>query len=86
MLGQKRKTSSAGGSVRQIIETLPEMNLAPQDIDGLLDEMHEYQATYRPLLQRREQREKSERYLQGLLSPEIKNKAIEPMMLESAAT
>ena len=82
MLRQKRKTSSPGGSVRQIIETLPEMNLAPQDIDGLLDQVHEYQATYRPLFQRREQREKSERYLQGLLSPEIKNKAIEPMMLE----
>jgi SRSO17 transposase len=58
------------------------MNLAPQDFDGLLDEVHEYQATYRPLFQRREQREKSERYLYGLLSPEIRNKAIEPMMLE----
>jgi SRSO17 transposase len=82
MLLQKRKTCLQGGSVRQIIETLPEMNLAPQDIDGLLDQVQEYQATYRPLFQRREQREKSARYLYGLLSPEIKNKAIEPMMLE----
>ena len=82
MLLQKRKSSSQGGSVRQVIETLPEMNLAPQDIDGLLDQVREYQATYKPVFQRREQREKSERYLQGLLSPEIKNKAIEPMMLE----
>ena len=66
----------------EIIETTPEMNLRPQDLDGLLGQVHEYQEIYRPLLQRREQREKSERYLYGLLSPEIKNKAIEPMMLE----
>lgn len=58
------------------------MNLAPQDLDGLLNEVHEYQGTYGRLFRRREQREKSESYLYGLLSPEIKNKAIEPMMLE----
>lgn len=82
MLLHKSKPYFQGGSMRQIIETAPEMNLTPQDIDGLLDQVHEYQAVYAPLLQRREQREKSERYLYGLLSPEIKNKAIEPMVLE----
>jgi SRSO17 transposase len=66
----------------EIIETTPKMDLTPQDLGGLLGQVHEYQAIYKPLLQRREQREKSERYLYGLLSPEIKNKAIEPMMLE----
>jgi SRSO17 transposase len=68
--------------VSAAIKTPPELNLAPQDLNGLLEEVHEYQGAYRPLFQRREQREKSENYLYGLLSPEIKNKAIEPMMLE----
>lgn len=68
--------------MKAVIRTPPEMNLAPKDLDGVLDEIHEYQAAYGRLFRRREQREKSERYLYGLLSPEIKNKAIEPMMLE----
>jgi SRSO17 transposase len=84
MLPRKGKTQYLGGSVRANIEMPPEMNLAPKDLDGLLDEVHEYQGAYRPLFGRREQREKSERYLYGLLSPEIRNKAIEPMMLELA--
>jgi len=54
----------------------------PQDLDNLLEQVSEYQAVYRSLFQRREQREKSTRYLYGLLSPEIDNKAIEPMMLK----
>lgn len=82
MLPRKGKRYYLGGSVTATIRTPPEMNLAPKDLDGLLDEVYEYQATYSPLFRRREQREKSERYLYGLLSPEIKNKAIEPMMLE----
>jgi SRSO17 transposase len=82
MLPRKGKPHYLGGSMKAIIRTAPEMNLAPQDLNGLLDEVHEYQAVYHPLFRRREQREKSERYLYGLLSPEIKNKAIEPMMLE----
>ena len=42
-----------------IIETVPEMNLEPQDIDNLTTELREYHAIYSPLLQRREQREKA---------------------------
>jgi SRSO17 transposase len=68
--------------MRKIVETTPTLDLTPHDLDGVLGEVQEYQAVYRPLYQRREQREKSERYLHGLLSPEIKDKAIEPMMLE----
>ena len=68
--------------MREIVETAPNLDLTPQDLDGLMGEVQEYQAMYRPLYQRREQREKSEHYLYGLLSPEIKDKAIEPMMLE----
>lgn len=64
-----------------VIETAPEMHLTPQDIDNLLSEVEVYQAIYNPLFQRREQREKSQNYLYGLLAPEIENKAIEPMTL-----
>ncbi len=65
----------------KIVKTTPELNLTPQDLGGLLGQVQEYQEIYKPLFQRREQREKSERYLYGLLSPEVKDKAIEPMML-----
>ena len=68
--------------MKEIIKTAPEMNLMPQDLNNLLEQVTEYQAVYHPLLQRREQREKSTRYLHGLLSPEVDNKAIEPMMLK----
>ena len=65
----------------QVMETAPEMHLTSQDIDNLLDEVEVYHAIYKPLFQRREQREKSQTYLYGLLAPEIENKAIEPMIL-----
>ena len=65
----------------QVIETAPEMHLTPRDFDSLLGEVKAYHAIYSPLFQRREQREKSQNYLYGLLAPEIGNKAIEPMML-----
>ena len=65
----------------QVIETAPEMHLTPQDIGDLLGEIRAYYAMYGPLFQRREQREKGQEYLYGLLAPEIDNKAIEPMML-----
>ena len=65
----------------QVIETAPEMRLTTQDVDSLLGEVEAYQGIYNPLFQRREQRERSQGYLYGLLAPEIENKAIEPMML-----
>ena len=56
------------------------MNLESQDIDHLLDELQEYHAIYSPLFCRREQRERSGVYLNGLLL-NIPSKAIEPMVL-----
>ncbi len=64
-----------------MIATTPEMQLTVDDVDKLLEEVQAYHALYSPLFQRREQREKSQAYLYGLLAPEIKEKAIEPMML-----
>jgi hypothetical protein len=49
------------------IATAPVLDLRPQDIDTITDELRAYHAIYRPLFQRREQREQSEQYLHGLL-------------------
>ena len=49
------------------ILTVPEMDLTPNQIDSLLDELHDYHSIYNPLFTRREQREWSEKYLHGLL-------------------
>lgn len=65
----------------QIVETVPEMTLTPQEIENLFEEVKAYHGIYSPLFQRREQRERSGRYLCGLLNPEIGNKAIEPLVL-----
>jgi hypothetical protein len=63
-----------------IIAPVPEMHLAPRDMDHLVDELREYHAIYSPLFRRREQRERSAAYLNGLLL-DIPNKSIEPMIL-----
>jgi SRSO17 transposase len=81
MLYLEANTSVQGGSMTQVIETAPEIHLTRRDIENLLGEVKAYYAIYSPLFQRREQREKSQNYLYGLLAPEIGNKAIEPMML-----
>ncbi len=39
------------------IETAPVLDLAPDDLEPLLDELRAYHAIYSPLFQRREQRE-----------------------------
>jgi len=62
------------------VDTVLEMNLKPQDIDNLAAELREYHAIYSPLFHRREQREKAEQYIGGLLL-DIPDKAIEPMVL-----
>jgi len=62
------------------IETAPVLDLAPQDVATLIDELHAYHAIYSPLFQRREQRGWSEKYLHGLLL-ELPRKSIEPMVL-----
>ena len=65
----------------QIIETAPEIHLTTKDVGDLLGETQTYYGIYSPLFQRREQRERGQDYLYGLLAPEIENKAIEPMVL-----
>ena len=68
----------------ELIETVPELNLTPQDVDNLLPELEAYQAIYRPLFQRREQGEQAQKYLQGLLLADIPNKSVEDMILALA--
>ncbi|SRR6266496_6118757 len=62
------------------IATAPVLDLTPQDIDGLLDELRTYHAIFSPLFERREQRAWSQAYLHGLLL-ELPRKSIEPMVL-----
>jgi hypothetical protein len=54
-------------------------------ISGLMELMKEYHGIFSPLLRRREQRGWMEFYLQGLLSPEMDRKSIEPMVLNLKA-
>jgi SRSO17 transposase len=63
-----------------LIETTPPMELAPQDVEHLVEELRTYHAIYSPLFQRREQRDAAHTYLQGLLAT-LPRKSIEPMVL-----
>ena len=63
-----------------LIETAPWMELSVHDIEHLVEELRAYHAIYRPLFQRREQREAAYTSLQGLLAP-LSRKSIEPMVL-----
>lgn len=62
------------------IETAPALDLTPGALDTLLEELRGSHAIYRPLFQRREQREWSEKYLPGLLL-ERPRTSIAPMVL-----
>jgi len=62
------------------IATAPVLDLTPQDVDTIIDELRAYHTIYSPLFQRREQRAWSEQYLHGLLLT-IPRKSIEPMVL-----
>jgi SRSO17 transposase len=64
----------------ETIATAPVLDLTPQDIDGLLNELSSYHAIFSPLFKRPEQREWSQTYLHGLLL-ELPRKSIEPMIL-----
>lgn len=64
-----------------MIETAPKITLEAQDVDSLVEELDEYHAMYAPLFQRREQRERAEGYLNGLLS-RMENKSIESLVIE----
>lgn len=60
--------------------TAPLLELTPQDLDRILDELTEFHAIFSPLFARQEQREWSRQYLHGLLL-ELPRKSIEPMVL-----
>jgi len=60
--------------------TAPVLDLTPQDLDGILDDLRAYHAIFSPLFQRREQRAWAETYLHGLLL-DIPRTSIEPMVL-----
>jgi len=62
------------------IATTPTLELTPQDVAGLVEELRAYHALYAPLFQRQEQRDWSAQYLRGLLL-ELPRKSIEPMVL-----
>jgi SRSO17 transposase len=68
------------GSMSDLIETAPRMELSVHEIEHLVEELRAYHAIYSPLFQRREQREAAHTYLQGLLAP-LPRKSIEPMVL-----
>src|SRR5712692_2100055 len=68
------------GSMIDLIETAPKMDLAIQDIELLVEELRAYHAIYSPLFQRREQRQAAHTYLQGLLAT-LPRKSIKPMVL-----
>lgn len=63
-----------------LLTTAPRLDLTPQDLDSILDDLHVYHASFSPLFQRREQRAWSETYLHGLLL-DIPRKSVEPMLL-----
>jgi SRSO17 transposase len=59
---------------------VPECNLTPRDVTGLLDQLAAYHAHFIPAFARSEQACWAERYLRGLLS-RCNRKSIEPMAL-----
>jgi SRSO17 transposase len=65
----------------QAIQTVERLEITLQDIADMMAPLKEYHGIFSPLLRRREQREWMEFYLQGLLSPEMDRKSIEPMVL-----
>ena len=60
--------------------TAPLLDLTPDDLETILDELHAYHAIFSPLFARREQRDWAHSYLHGLLL-DIPRKSIEPMIL-----
>lgn len=69
--------------IETVQKPLAEIKLPADTLtEKIMSELASYHAMYSPLFKRREQREQSEQYLQGLLSPDIKNKSIESMIVQ----
>ena len=64
-----------------VITTAPMLDLKQEDLAAVLGELENYHQIYRPLFQRREQRENAALYLRGLLS-RLERKSVEPMVLQ----
>jgi SRSO17 transposase len=62
------------------VVTAPTLDLTPQEVVGLVEELQQYHAIYAPLFQRREQRAWSAAYLRGLLA-DLPRKSIGPLVL-----
>jgi SRSO17 transposase len=65
----------------EVIETTVALSLSPEEITGLVGELKAYHAIYAPLFAREEQRQWASVYLQGLVSPSVEGKSVEPMVL-----
>ena len=63
------------------VETAPTLDLTLDEVAALSDELAQYHAIFSPLYLRREHRERAFDYLQGLVSPELDRKSVEPIML-----
>ena len=64
----------------ELIETAPQMDVAIEDLEYLVEEWRAYHAIYSPLFQRREQRDAAHIYLQGWLAA-LPRQSIEPLVL-----
>ena len=64
-----------------VITTAPMLDLKQEDLAAVLGELENYHQIYRPLFQRREQRENAALYLRGLLS-RLERKSVESMVLQ----
>jgi SRSO17 transposase len=64
----------------EIDESPPPLDLAPEEVEGLADELVDYHAEFADLYYRTEQAKWGYKYLQGLMSP-IERKAIQPMAM-----
>ena len=66
--------------IMEINDAPPPLDLSPEEIAALADELVDYHAAFAPLYYRKEQAHWGYKYLQGLMLP-IERKSIEPMAL-----
>ena len=66
--------------ITEITEVPPPLDLTPEEIEGLADELIAYHAEFADLYYRVEQAHWGHMYLQGLMAP-IESKAIQPMAM-----
>jgi len=72
--------NTKGLDLVEIDETPPLLDLTPEEIEGLADELVDYHSEFAHLYYRTEQAHWAHKYLQGLMLP-IERKAIQPMAM-----